>query len=165
MQTQLLTSEIPLALGILAGLYWSRRTGWNCGGLITPGLLAQHSDLPTMCFCSILAGVALAPVLHILTQRWHLYGRERVGVSMLLALSLRPLLVFALPPEFVPAFWLGWVIPGLIAADVERQGLCITLAGIVAPAAAASFASSLLFDLWTFLSLSPLPLSSLSWKF
>jgi hypothetical protein len=156
MQAQLLASEIPLALGILGGLYWSRRTGWNCGGLITPGLLAQHSDRPIVCLCAVLSGVALAPVLHILTQRWRLYGRERVGASMLLALCLRPLLALPLFSGFAPAFWLGWVIPGLVAADVQRQGLCITLAGIVAVAVTASFASSLLCGIWTFVQSLPL---------
>jgi hypothetical protein len=70
---------------------------------------------------------------------------------MLLALLLRPLLALSLSPEFVPTFWLGGIIPGLIAADVQRQGLCITLAGIVSVAVAASSASSILFDLWIFL--------------
>ena len=149
MQAQLWTSEIPLALGILGGLYWSRRTGWNCGGMITPGLLAQYSDRPMVCLWGILSGIALAPILHVLAQRWRLYGRERVGAAMLLALCLRPFLGLSLFSGLVPAFWLGWVIPGLVAADVQRQGLWITLAGIVSTSVAASFAASLLFGLWT----------------
>ena len=152
--------EIPLALGILGGLYWSRRTGWNCGGLITPGLLAQHADRPMACLCAILLGIALAPILHVLAQRWRLYGRERVGASMLLALCLRPLSGLPFFSGLVPSFWLGWAIPGLVAADVQRQGLWITLAGIVSVAAAASFASSVVSGLWAFLRLIPI-----SWGF
>jgi hypothetical protein len=102
------------------------------------------------CLAAILLGVALTPVLHVLARRWSLYGRERVGVSMLLALCLRPLLSLPLFLGFVPEFWLGWVIPGLVAADMQRQGIGITAAGIVSVTVAASFASSILFELRAF---------------
>ncbi|MCL2147116.1 MAG: poly-gamma-glutamate biosynthesis protein PgsC/CapC [Synergistaceae bacterium] len=144
--------EIPLALGIIFGLIWSRRTGWNCGGLLTPGILAIHANMPVSCLCSLLVGVLLAPVLELIVRRRGLYGRERVGASMLLALAARYLWAY-LFPSFGIAFplWLGWVVPGLIAADIQHQGLCITLAGAVSTAISAAFASSLAVASWTFL--------------
>ena len=142
---QPIAMEIPLALGILFGLIWSRKTGWNCGGLITPGILALHAHLPLSCLYSLLAGVILAPVLGIIVQRLRIYGRERIGAAMLSALILRCLWVYIFPyaGTAVP-LWLGWVVPGLLAADIERQGLFITLAGAVSTSLAAAFASSIL---------------------
>lgn len=143
--------EVPLAFGILFGLFWSRRTGWNCGGLITPGILALHADTPLSCFYSLLLGVVLAPILHVLVQRKSLYGRERIGAAMLLAIAARCLCLHLFPSvsAAVP-LWLGWAVPGLIAADIERQGVCITLAGAVSTAVAAVFASSIAAMSWTF---------------
>jgi len=147
-----LAMEIPLALGILFGLFWSRRTGWNCGGLITPGILAIHADIPLSCFYAILTGIFLAPVLDIIVQRWSFYGRERIGVAMLLALAARSLWIYLLPSVGVAVpLWLGWVVPGLLAADIQRQGLFITIAGTVSASAAAVFASSLAVICWNFL--------------
>jgi len=148
---QIFAIEIPLALGILCGLFWSRRTGWNCGGLITPGILAIHADMPLSCLYSLLAGVVLAPVLELLVRRWRLYGRERVGVAMLLALTARCLWVYLFPSMggSVP-LWLGWAVPGLIAADIQRQGLFITLAGAISAAVSAVFASSLIAVCWIY---------------
>jgi len=141
---QFFAVEIPLALGILAGLSWSRRTGWNCGGLITPGLLALYSDTPLNCLYSILSGVLLAPILGLIVRYGRFYGRERVGAAMLLALAARCLWVYLLPSVGgVIPLWLGWVVPGLIAADIQRQGLRITLAGVVSTSIAAAFASSI----------------------
>ena len=141
----ILAMEIPLALGILFGLFWSRRTGWNCGGLITPGILAIHADMPLSCLYALLAGILLAPVLDIIVQRWSLYGRERIGAAMLLALAARSLCMYLLPSMGVAVpLWLGWVVPGLLAADIQRQGIYITLAGSVSAAIAAVFATSLL---------------------
>ena len=143
--------EIPIAFGILFGLFWSRRTGWNCGGLITPGILALHADTPVSCFYSLLLGVILAPILHILVQRKSLYVRERIGVAILLALAARSLSLqlFPLVSAAIP-LWLGWAVPGLIAADIERQGVFITLAGAVSAAVAAVFATSIVSEFWTF---------------
>ena len=138
--------EITLAFGIIFGLLWSRRTGWNCGGLITPGILALHANMPLGCLCSLITGVILAPVLDIIAQRGRLYGRERIGAAMLLALAARCLSAYLFPSIgiYVPVpLWLGWVVPGLIAADIQRQGAFITLAGSVSASIAAVFASSL----------------------
>ena len=147
-----LAIEIPLALGLLFGLFWGRRTGWNCGGLITPGILAIHADMPLGCLYALLIGILLAPVLNLIVQRGSLYGRERIGAAMLLALAARSLCVHLLPSMGVAVpLWLGWVVPGLIAADIQRQGLFITLASSVSTAAAAVFASSLVVTCWTFI--------------
>ena len=141
---QNLPMEIPLALGIIIGLFWSRRTGWNCGGLITPGILAIHAGMPLSCLYAILIGVILAPILNFIVQRGNLYGRERIGAAMLLALTVRVLWMHLLPSMGVDVpLWLGWVVPGLLAADIQRQGLVITLAGSISTAIAAVFASSL----------------------
>ena len=56
------------------------------------------------------------------------YGRQRLAVAMLIALALRYPLVSVWGET---SLWLGWVVPGLIGADIQRQGVSTTLVAVV----------------------------------
>ncbi len=58
-----------------------------------------------------------------------LYGRQRLATAMLIALALRYPLVSVWGET---SLWLGWVVPGLIGADIQRQGVLTTLTAVVA---------------------------------
>lgn len=131
---------VTMALGILMGLVWSRRTGWGCGGLVTPGLMALYAASPVRVMAALVMGLLLAPVLSFVARSLALYGRERAGAAMLLALAAHLALLFVVPSP--P--WLGWVVPGLIAADAERQGAVMTVCGATSCAIAASFGVGLI---------------------
>ena len=131
---------VTMALGVLMGLVWSRRTGWGCGGLVTPGLMALYAASPARVVAALAMGLLLAPVLSFVARSLALYGRERAGAAMLLALVAHLALLFVAPSP--P--WLGWVVPGLIAADAERQGAAMTACGATSCAVAASFAAGLM---------------------
>ena len=135
-------SSLCVGLGILIGLIWTRRTGWGCGGLITPGLLALYAGEPWRAAAAVAFGALLAPALALISSRFHLYGRERLGAAMLLALGVRMLLpLLSLP---VDSHWVGWVVPGLVAAEANRQGLGMTVCSTVACAVATAFTFGLL---------------------
>ncbi|NLL35955.1 MAG: capsule biosynthesis protein CapC [Fretibacterium sp.] len=131
--------SLTVGVGVLLGLFWGRRTGWGCGGLVTPGLLALHASSPHRVAAALVVGVFLALPLGFLTRSFGLYGRERVGAAMLLALCLR----LVLAPVVPLSVWTGWVIPGLIAADVQRQGGLMTLCGALSCGVATNFAVGL----------------------
>ena len=131
---------VTMALGVLMGLVWSRRTGWGCGGLETPGLMALYAASPARVVAALAMGLLLAPVLSFVARSLALYGRERAGAAMLLALTAHLALLFVVPSP--P--WLGWVVPGLIAADAERQGAVMTVCGATSCAIAASFGVGLI---------------------
>ncbi|MDR1731571.1 MAG: poly-gamma-glutamate biosynthesis protein PgsC/CapC [Synergistaceae bacterium] len=135
------TQSLTVALGILTGLVWSRRTGWSCGGIITPGILALCISDPARILFSLLLGTALTFPLALAARTFRLYGRERVGAAMLLALAAKIGLAFLLPPGLRQT---GWVVPGLIAADGERQGLGMTLCGVIACTLVTVFGMTLL---------------------
>ena len=128
-------SALPLALGLFVGLVWSRRTGWSCGGVITPGLLASYISGPTRAseaavLSTLALGVLLTPLLSLCARAWGLYGRERLGAAMLLSLLARAFLFFFAPGE-AALRGVGWVVPGLVAADAHRQGVLMTLCGVI----------------------------------
>ena len=120
---------ICLAVGILLGMLYYHKTGWACGGIITPGVIAIYIGDPGKVLVSIAAGLVTWIVLKILVRYSGIYGRQRLAAAMLIALALRYPLVSVWGET---SLWLGWVVPGLIGADMQRQGVAITLAAVVA---------------------------------
>lgn len=129
-----------LGLGIALGMYFYDRTGYSPGGLITPGFLALELASPGRIAAVLLSGGAVAVLLTLTVRTTGIYGRQRTGAAMLLALGIRLLLggFFGLS-----SLWIGWVIPGLLGADMQRQGVLPTLGATLATAFAASMAAAL----------------------
>ena len=132
---------ITIAIGILLGMFYFRQTGESPGGIITPGLVAMRFSNPQALCLSLGAALLLGVALRLFFRRFSVYGRQRVAFAMLCALAVR----LALPGEWggegFP--WLGWVVPGLVAADVERQGIAATFSGLASVSVAVSWGATL----------------------
>lgn len=118
-----------LAFGMLLGMFYYHKTGWACGGIITPGVIAMYIGDPYKVGVSIAAGLITWIILDRLVRFFGLYGRQRLAAAMLIALALRYPLVSVLGEA---SLWLGWVVPGLIGADIQRQGVLTTLTAVAA---------------------------------
>ena len=130
-----------LAVGILLGMVYYQRTGWACGGIITPGVVALYIGDPLKLAVAGAAGLATWLLLEVLVRFTGVYGRQRLASALLIALALRYPLV---PVWGETSLWLGWVVPGLMGADMQRQGATMTLAAIVSISIAAALAVQLL---------------------
>lgn len=122
-----------LAIGILLGMLYYHKTGWACGGIITPGVIAIYIGDPDIILVSVAAGFGTWLVLEALVRFTGLYGRQRLAAAMLIALALRYPLVSVWGET---SLWLGWVVPGLLGADLQRQGVAMTLSAVVSVSAA-----------------------------
>ena len=130
-----------LAIGMLLGMFYYHKTGWACGGIITPGVIAMYIGDPWKVAISLAAGLLTWVVLDGLVRLFSLYGRQRLAAAMLIALALRYPLVSVWGES---SLWLGWVVPGLIGADIQRQGVVTTLAAVVAVSVATAMSIQLL---------------------
>ena len=117
-----------LAAGMLLGMFYYHKTGFACGGIITPGVIAMYIGDPAKVGVSLAAGLLTWAILEIVVRFTGIYGRQRLAVAMLIALALRYPLVSVLGET---SLWLGWVVPGLMGADIQRQGLLTTLSAAV----------------------------------
>lgn len=128
--------SITIAVGIVFGLIYARRTGWSAGGLVTPGLMAIQAVSPVNFAATLSLAALFAVILRALTGLFPLYGRERAGAALLIAIIFRLLFRENFAAD---AFWIGWIAPGLIAADIERQGILMTVAAVVSTSLATAF--------------------------
>ncbi len=121
-------------LGLLITLVYIAVTGLYPGGLIVPGYLVLYMDQPGRLLGTW--GVAFLTFLcYRLASRYLiLFGRRRF-VFMILIGGLWSLLWLQLMPVLLPQSMefriIGWVVPGLIANQFERQGALLTTASII----------------------------------
>ena len=141
-----LHSEIHLLLGILLGMLFFQRTGLSCGGIISPGLIAM--DLGNTPGLAVSLGAALLTwlLLALAVRAWGVYGRQRLALALALALVIKIALSLF---QIGPSLWLGWVVPGLMGADFQRQGFVPTISGAFCVAVAAAMSSGIVFAIST----------------
>ena len=130
-----------LAAGMLFGMLYYHKTGWACGGIITPGVIAMYIGDPHKVLVSIAAGLLTWAILVGIVRLSGVYGRQRLAVAMLIALALRYPLVSVWGET---SLWLGWVVPGLMGADMQRQGVFSTLTAVVTVSIATAMSVHLL---------------------
>ncbi|QTX33633.1 capsule biosynthesis protein CapC [Aminithiophilus ramosus] len=107
------------------------RTGLSGGGILSPGLLALQGASSRPLIATVAAALLLLPLIEGAVRLLGLYGRQRLAFALLAALALRGFLPFLLPPGSGVPVWVGWVVPGLVAADMERQGIVPTVAALI----------------------------------
>ena len=130
--------EEAIGLGLLISLIFSETLGLAAGGMVVPGYVALLVHEPLRLLGTIAVSLATLGSLKLLSRYALIYGRRRIVVAVLLgfvfgALS-REFLVFRLPGGLLEFQTIGFIIPGLIANWMERQGVVQTLAVMVTTA-------------------------------
>lgn len=123
-----------IAIGLVYGFILFESFGIVAGGLIAPGYIALSFDQPfvlALCFAVAFLTMWLVRILSFFTI---LYGRRRFMVCVLLAFALQWTLGAALMgTEFGQGrvAVVGYIIPGLLANEMERQGAARTLVALL----------------------------------
>jgi len=123
--------EEAIGLGLAISLIFSETLGLAAGGMVVPGYLALMIHEPMRIVGTVAVALLTLGTLKLLSRYTLIYGRRRIVVSVLIgfifgALS-RDLLVFKLHDAPVDLRTIGFVIPGLIANWMERQGVIQTV--------------------------------------
>jgi gamma-polyglutamate biosynthesis protein CapC len=119
-----------LVIGVAVSLLLTELVGLTAGGIVVPGYVALLLDRPGALLGFLIVAFASYGVILLLSTRLMLYGTRRFAVAVLVGMTLslgaqwvRPL--FDLP--FVEWVGLGYVVPGLVAHQFDRQGVWPTL--------------------------------------
>lgn len=126
--------ELSIAVGIFGGLMSYEFLGFSPGGIITPGYLALFIDQPMRIVGTLIIGLATYGAIKLLSSCIVLYGRRRFVVTMLLSFVLRwiwDMLIMQIPIPVPELRVIGFIVPGLIANDLERQGITGTFSALI----------------------------------
>ena len=124
-----------IAIGLVLGFFLFELTGLVAGGLVTPGYFALYFDQPWLIVQALAVALAAMLLTRLASTFSVLYGRRRFIVTILLG--------FALQWSAAAFIWgaglagtridaLGYIIPGILANEMDRQGVGRTLAVLLA---------------------------------
>ena len=124
-----------IGLGLVVALVFSEILGLAAGGLVVPGYIALYLDQPMRILGTILAALVTYGFIRLLSRFILLYGRRTMVFSVLAGFLFgyltRYLLIFnatyGLGVDASVIQSIGYIIPGLIAYWMLRQGVVETL--------------------------------------
>lgn len=131
-----------IGLGLVVSLVFSEILGLAAGGLVVPGYIALYLDQPLRVVGTVLASLVTYGTVKLLGQVILLYGRRTmvfcVLAGFLFGYLTRYLLVFnaglgdlGIGVDTSVLQSIGYIIPGLIAYWMLRQGIVETLCTMI----------------------------------
>lgn len=123
-----------VSLSVVLSLVCTEFTGLFTGGLVSAGYFAYYFHEPSRLISTAVVAVVICLAVKLLQHVLILYGRRRFALSLVLSLVFVWILektFFLYSNVAVDVRVVGYIIPGLIASDMEKQGILKTL-GVLA---------------------------------
>jgi len=123
--------EAAVGLGVIISLLFSELLGASAGGIVVPGYIAMYLHRPTMILGTIAVSLATLVLIKMISSVTLLYGKRRMVLSILIGFILgwatRNIIFINVTIYDLKMQSIGYIIPGLIANWMERQGIFRTL--------------------------------------
>lgn len=155
----ILTASI--GVGLAVSLLFSEMFGLAAGGMVVPGYIALHLNRPVDVTLTLIAALVTYLVVHALSTFMIIYGKRRTVMMIIIGYLVRgvmgmipfytsePLFQISQRLSDAPAAFevIGYVIPGLIAIWMDRQGVIETLAALITSSVVVRLVLMLVFGL------------------
>lgn len=137
---------VAIGIGLAVSLLFTELFGLAAGGMVVPGYVALYLNEPLSILLTLFVAVATYFVVHLLSTFVIIYGRRRTVSMILVGYIIRILMDFIplgsfgtidrIAGEESSLAVIGFIIPGLIAIWIDRQGLVETLTALLAASVA-----------------------------
>jgi len=123
--------EAAVGIGVIISLIFSELLGASAGGIVVPGYIAMYLHQPTLIIGTIIVSFATLLLIKLISRFTLLYGKRRMVLAILIGFILgwatRNIIFANLTIYDLKMQSIGYIIPGLIANWMERQGIFKTL--------------------------------------
>jgi len=121
---------LSIGLGLAVSILFSETFGIAAGGMIVPGYLALHLDSPYNLVLTALAALITYGIVSSLSMFMIIFGRRRTVLMILVGYIVGAVVtqVSPFPAAQQSVQVIGYIIPGLIAIWLDRQGVVETFA-------------------------------------
>lgn len=126
---------LSVGLGLAISLLFSEMFALAAGGMIVPGYLALSLTRPLDVLLTVGAGLATFGIVRGLSSFIIVYGRRRTVLMILVGYVIGTIFKMTLGtmpgPSGEEIQVIGYIIPGLMAIWLDRQGAVETLAAMI----------------------------------
>jgi len=123
-----------LFIGLLIAVLYVEITGFYPGGIIVPAYVALYLDQPLRVLATIVIAFLSLYIYRALSRFIILFGKRRFVMLIFIGAFLAQLWFLLFPRLFTASLELraiGWIIPGLLANNLEKQKIIPTLASLI----------------------------------
>ena len=141
---------LAIGLGMLISLLFSETVGVMGGGIIVPGYFAMYlQDSLSVFFTFIIAYITYL-IIYFLSKYLLIYGRRRVILSLLIAFLIGLIFRKGIESSFIETSsfnvdYIGFIIPGLIASWMDKQGVSRTVSVVLIQSSLVHFILMLIY--------------------
>jgi poly-gamma-glutamate biosynthesis protein PgsC/CapC len=142
--------EVAIGLGVLVSLFFLETFGAAAGGIVVAGYVAMYLHHPITILATLSISFLVYLIVKVLGNFMFIYGRRRMVITVLLGF------IFGWMARYYGIFIhlstdysvnvIGFIIPGLIANSMERQGIIRTLSVMTVAAVIVRLLLILLFN-------------------
>ncbi len=127
--------QLSIGLGLVLSLLFSEFLGLAAGGMVVPGYIALSLPDPLKVAATMLAGLLTYFLVRAMMFFMVIYGRRRtvlmILVGFLVGSLIRHGVEFEVDGYAVDLSVVGYIIPGLIAIWLDRQGIVETFSTLL----------------------------------
>lgn len=127
--------SLSIGIGLVVSLAFSEMLGLTAGGMVVPGYVALYMDRPIIIILTLLVSYLTYFIVHSLSAVMIIYGRRRTVLMILVGFAMGALLrsfgTLPLPMTTIDLSIIGYIIPGLIAIWIDRQGLIESFSALI----------------------------------
>ena len=127
-----------LIIGVVVSLLLNEIVGLSAGGIIVPGYVALLLDRPAALLGFLLVAMVNYGFIRLVSMHLMLFGSRRFALTVLTGMTLSVGLQWVSPllaPTYLEWAGLGFVVPGLLTSQFDRQGILPTLTVLAIAAA------------------------------
>ena len=129
---------IAIGLGMVISLFLTETLGIMAGGIIVPGYFALYLHNPIKILLTLFISLVAYLCVLYLSRIMLIYGRRRLILSLLIGFFIGYVLRIIMDTYNINIFinnfelsYIGYIIPGLIASWMDRQGVIRTISVIL----------------------------------
>ena len=129
---------IAIGLGMVISLFLTETLGIMAGGIIVPGYFALYLHNPIKILLTLVISLVAYLCVFYLSRIMLIYGRRRLILSLLIGFFIGYVLRITMDTYNLNIIinnfelsYIGYIIPGLIASWMDRQGVIRTISVIL----------------------------------
>jgi poly-gamma-glutamate biosynthesis protein PgsC/CapC len=124
-----------VGIGMFLGLILTETIGLAAGGIVVPGYIALVLHNPVQVISTIVVGIITYLIVKLISLYIIIYGRRLLIISILIGYLIAYITkispMVAMDTLSINIETIGFVIPGLIAYWIARQGIIPTISAMI----------------------------------